>query len=180
MNKDLQGHMSDAKSRSETYARLAQVFRYPEEGVVGVLTGAEYIDAFDRAVSKQACSLRGHTYMSDVHPTAVYEELLRFYQFFGLARAADALLPDHLVVELEFMQFLCGLEHQATARGESIQALMRAQRDFLQRHLSVIARGMRANLHSDSSACQAVVELCNEIIDSDLQRLQEAVGVEAA
>ncbi len=64
----------------------------------------------------------------------VMEEVLRFYEHFGLTpdpRSNE--LPDHLVAELEFMHFLCHREAIAPASGA--EPYRRAQRDYLQRQL---------------------------------------------
>jgi nitrate reductase assembly molybdenum cofactor insertion protein NarJ len=52
--------------------------------------------------------------------SALFDELVRFYAHFGLAREECAELPDHLGVELEFMHFSCWLEHGASARGDDL------------------------------------------------------------
>jgi len=59
------------------------------------------------------------------------EELVRFYNFFGL-RLRPGHLPDHITVLLEFMQRLAAAE---AASGADASSLRRAQRDFLARHL---------------------------------------------
>ena len=42
--------------------------------------------------------------------------------------------PDHLVTELEFLHFLSFQEVQLGAAGEDVGGLLRAQRDFIERH----------------------------------------------
>lgn len=75
----------------------------------------------------------------------VMEEVLRFYEHFGLApdpRSNE--LPDHLVSELEFMHFLCHREAVAPASGAS--PYRRAQRDYLARQLGRWAPQLHARL----------------------------------
>lgn len=108
-----------------------------------MLPSAEYTEAFDPAASPVACSLREYYYNKDIHPTSLNEELLRFYHFFGLQRSEQALMPDHMAVQLEFMQFLNLHEASARRRGEEVISLQRAQRDFLQRHTAILARVLK-------------------------------------
>jgi DMSO reductase family type II enzyme chaperone len=62
------------------------------------------------------------------------EELLRFYNFFGLS-LAQGTMPDHLSAELEFMYFLTFGEAEAIREGGDRGSYLRAERDFLERHL---------------------------------------------
>lgn len=63
------------------------------------------------------------------------EEALRFYRFFGL-KVDDGTheLPDHVTVELEFMQIMAFTEGMARARDMDAVPFLRAERDFLERH----------------------------------------------
>jgi DMSO reductase family type II enzyme chaperone len=131
--------VSDAAARSAAWRRLAEAFRYPVRGRDGA--GADFLAAFEPAVSREAGSLHEAAYASEDR-SALFEELLRFYGHFGLAREERAELPDHITVELEFMHFLCWLEHAALARGENVSGLRRAERDFLGRHLRRLATGL--------------------------------------
>ncbi len=61
------------------------------------------------------------------------ETLVRFYNFFGV-QTEQGLMPDHVTVQLEFMQYLAESESEATnARVRS--SFVRAQADFLDGHL---------------------------------------------
>ena len=62
-------------------------------------------------------------------------ELVRFYNYFGL-RITPGLMPDHVTVELEFMHYLAHQEAQAWQSGDDRESYLRAQRDFLERHLN--------------------------------------------
>lgn len=168
--------IGEPAQRSELYKALAFVFRYPHDGQHSVLSGAQFTQVFDPAVSKNAVSLREASYAKHVHPTALYEELLRFYAFFGLGRADQADMPDSLCVELEFMHFLAELEKNALASGESIEPIQRAQYDFLGRHLSVLAGGMRARGHREIPEAMEMIEACSDLVLNDLARLSERFG----
>src|SRR3972149_6534796 len=68
---------------------------------------------------------------------AVMEEATRFYHHFGLSLGGQSReLPDHLTTELEFMHFLTFREVAALENGQDRGPYVRAERDFLQRHLS--------------------------------------------
>lgn len=169
--------VSTANARSMTYGRLAQAFKYPEKGQPSLLSALEYTEAFDPAASELACSLREYSYASDTHSTALNEELLRFYHYFGLNRSSEALMPDHISVELEFMQFLAVLEVNAAGRGDSVVSIQKAQRDFILRHLKVLVDGISSAYRAESPAGRALVEMTSEVVDTVLQYLCEEVGL---
>lgn len=77
----------------------------------------------------------------------ILEDLLRFYHYFGLRlneRQRD--FPDSFVTELEFMGYLVQLERLAAERGADVCSLRRAQRDFLDRHLTLWAERLSDRL----------------------------------
>lgn len=127
--------------RSAAWRRFAEAFRYPVRSTDGA--GADYHAAFEPALSREAGSLHEAAYAGEDR-SALFEELIRFYGHFGLVREERAELPDHVTVELEFMHFLCWLEHRASERGEDASGVRRAERDFLARHVLRLARGLAA------------------------------------
>jgi DMSO reductase family type II enzyme chaperone len=155
-------------ARSMAWRRLAEAFRYPVRSSDGA--GADYHAAFDPAVSQEAGSLHEAAYASEDR-SALLEELLRFYRHFGLARDERAELPDHLEVELEFMHFLCWLEHAASARGEDVAGLRRAQRDFLARHLQRLAAGLAARCAEAPARFAALARMLAEHVEEELGEL---------
>ena len=78
------------------------------------------------------CPLFGGLYDRD--RMRVMEELIRFYNYFGLG-LAQGQLPDHITVELEFMHYLTHKEAEAHQNGGDQESFRRAQKDFLDRHL---------------------------------------------
>lgn len=63
------------------------------------------------------------------------EELVRYYDFFGLSLPDDRQVrPDHLSTQLEFLHFLAFYEAQAGDDPQAAAALARAQCDFIGRH----------------------------------------------
>jgi DMSO reductase family type II enzyme chaperone len=104
-----------------------------DPGVAGGDLEAEYIRLFDVGAGGPPCPLYGGVYQGDRMRTM--EEAARFYHFFGL-RLAPPLreLPDHLSTELEFMHYLTYREAEARQGGADPASLLRAERDFLERH----------------------------------------------
>lgn len=63
------------------------------------------------------------------------DEVVRFYEYFGLATSAEARPIDHLVTECDFMQYTTYKEAVATS-DRLRTSYRRAQLDFLDRHLT--------------------------------------------
>jgi DMSO reductase family type II enzyme chaperone len=95
---------------------------------------AEYIRLFDVGPAGPPCPLYGGLYIGD--RMKVMEDATRFYNFFSL-RVSQQLreLPDHITTELEFLHYLTFREAEARQHGLDASPLLRAQRDFLARHL---------------------------------------------
>lgn len=163
---------TDAAGRSGLYAALARSFTY-EGAIDGPLriNGYAFNEAFDPSVNEAACSLREGTYAGG-DQSALFEELMRFYNFFGLGRNEQGEMPDHICVELEFMHFLNYQESQVGDDVTALESLHRAQRDFVERHLMRLVRGIRTRLQSDNPACIELVSMVETFVNSDLARLQ--------
>ena len=96
---------------------------------------SEYIRLFDVGVPRPPCALYGGLYLGSRR--TVMEEVTRFYHHFGLSLGGESReLPDHITTELEFMHFLTFQEVSALQKGQDRRPFLRAQRDFLQRHLA--------------------------------------------
>ena len=130
--------------RSAVYGAFAAAFRSGDGGVdvldESVLpspphdAAKAYTEGFDPAVSKRAASLHASTHVNR-EQTDLYQELIRWYDHFGLERRDGGELPDHLSVMLEFMQFLTYQEHANASDAQAVQTLHTAQADFINRHL---------------------------------------------
>ncbi len=93
---------------------------------------AEYTRLFEvGAMGGPPCPLFGGLYDRD--RMRVMEELIRFYNYFGLS-LVQGQLPDHITVELEFMHYLTHREAEAQQNGGDQGSYQRAQKDFLDRH----------------------------------------------
>lgn len=94
---------------------------------------AEFTRLFEAGVDGPECPLNGTRYRGGTMESL--EELVRFYDFFGLSLDQSTQVePDHLVTELEFLHFLAFQDAQLAAAGEDATGLRRAQRDFIERH----------------------------------------------
>lgn len=161
-----------AARRSAIYRVLADAFTYRgAKSSAFAISGIDYTTAFDPSMSADACSLRGLPYTQEAQ-SSLFEELTRFYEFFGLKRDESAEMPDHVSVELEFMHFLTHLESNVADRPEALASVRRAQRDYLRRHLSRLIEGIRRDLKSENASCVELVETAYEFIESDVKHAE--------
>lgn len=95
---------------------------------------SEYIRLFDVGAAGPPCPLYGGVYIGD--RMKVMEDATRFYNFFHLHLSPQMReLPDHITTELEFLHYLTFREAEAHQHGADSASLLRAERDFLARHL---------------------------------------------
>ena len=95
---------------------------------------SEYIRLFDVGAAGPPCPLYGGVYVGD--RMKVMEDATRFYNFFNLRLSPQMReLPDHITTELEFLHYLTFREAEARQAGLDPSPLLRAERDFLERHL---------------------------------------------
>jgi DMSO reductase family type II enzyme chaperone len=151
-------------------------FQTPTETLVPKGMAKEDISVFFTTcfeAGHQAVSLREIAY-STLTETALLEDLLRFYQHFGLELSGGALreLPDSLPVELEFLHYLSYLEANArrTPSGNNnVAALQRAQRDFIDRHPGNWIRPFMLRLKSvpDNGFYASVADLLARFLESE-------------
>ena len=136
---------------------------------------SEFIRVFEvGARGNAACPLFSGQYGRD--RLRVMEELVRFYNFFGL-RISPGTMPDHVTVELEFMHFLAFKEAEARDAGGDIDSYVRAQRDFLQRQLvnwwpllaAAVKRQRPLPFH------RSLVALAGRFFDAERTHLQRAL-----
>lgn len=93
----------------------------------------EFTRLFAAGENGPCCPLEGRCY-GDAGMEAT-EELVRFYDFFGLSLSEGRREePDHLLTELEFLHYLTYQEAGLAMAGESVESVLRAQRDFITRH----------------------------------------------
>lgn len=139
---------------------------------------AAYICAFVTDLPSPSVSLYEGSYSMSGEKPALLLELKGFYRNFGLSMAAnDNDLEDALAAELEFMQFLTA--KQAVAETGALDPLpyLRAQKDFLERHLTVwlpaLAAEIERKLKLPFFATLAV--LASDFVSQDAQQLATMV-----
>ena len=161
--------MKSAAERSAAYRTLAEAFTYTRAGTGPFgISGADYNDAFDPSLSPQACSLRERAHAQE-DQSSIFEELMRFYEFFGLKRDTNAEMPDHLGVELESMHFLTHLEDKVADQPLDLASVRRAQHDFLTRHLARLVRGVHTKLKTSNRQCSELVETTLDFINAEIK-----------
>ncbi len=97
---------------------------------------AEYIALFETATGAPAVSLYSGENAPGSDRTAQLEEVVRFYNHFGLTSEEPLPeMPDHLSVVLEFLHVLAAREGQVLATGDDPAPYRRAAADFLDRHV---------------------------------------------
>jgi len=138
-----------------------------------------YIAFFDVGFKGPACPLYEGSFRNDRGRKAVMEDLLRFYHHFGI-KLSDSVreLPDYLGAELEFMHYLSFIETGIRARGaegDGTQDLMRAQRDFLERHLAAWAPDLarRAEKRGAPYCYCPLLSFLSAFVRADLMHLKE-------
>jgi len=133
-------------SRELHAAAVSLPFSIPAAEVLGEVEGnggadhaadleVRYTSLFDNCEGKPALSLHEKDY-SKKYAKTIWEDLIRFYEHFGLAYDLNKTgeWPDHLVIELEFLHYLTFLE---TGCSEAqLPEYVAAQSDFLERHLA--------------------------------------------
>jgi DMSO reductase family type II enzyme chaperone len=138
---------------------------------------SEYIRLFDVGAAGPPCPLYGGVYGGD--RMKVMEDAVRFYNFFAL-RLAPTLheLPDHVTTELEFLHYLTFREAEAHEQGVDPASLLRAERDFLARHLCRWVPKLRARLAKQTTCAffPALVQFAEAFFAADRAYAASIVG----
>lgn len=147
---------------------------------------AQYLACFEVGVKGPPCPLYEGAFRKDRGRKAIMEELLRFYDYFGLRMSEQVReLPDLLAAELEFMHYLAFLEAKALEDRENGSFdrpdLLRAQRDFLARHLAAwtpqLAR--TAEARGAPEVYRKLLHFLSALVSAELNYLEkEIVGCE--
>ena len=152
---------------------------------------ADFAGTFDVGTPDPPCPPYEGVYLKGVERTGHLIRLSEFYKHFGLKMSQEEgkrELADHLCVELQFLHFLAFKEAQAgdEQQGELLQGYLRAQRDFLERHLVGWLPAFQARLEARCPAPVYVLlgELLTRITALDLDYLnaclREATPVDEA
>jgi DMSO reductase family type II enzyme chaperone len=106
------------------------------------------------------CPLHEGHYTRDRGQTL--QHLIRFYNYFGF-RTIECVMPDHLPVQLEFMSELCRIADESEDPGA-----LRAQRDFIRRHLSWVENlRVRVNRSHPPPFYRSLIDVTARLIAAD-------------
>ncbi len=155
----LAGVSAGRAARCDLYRLFAQAFRHPSDEMAELVAELQqavaghpnpvaspiiampplaelsqrYTQLFEASNGRSAISLHESDFVSKTRAT-VWEDIVRFYEHFGLNYNGQSirLWPDHLALELECLHYLVFLESGMRTDAEP---LLRAERDFIDRHL---------------------------------------------
>jgi DMSO reductase family type II enzyme chaperone len=133
-----------------------------------------YVSTFEVGPGRPFCPLYEGSHRNG--RMKIMEELVRFYEHFGLKIAAGD-HPDHISAELEFMHYMAFKEAAAVAHQDAVSDIRLAQRDFLERHLCKWVPRLRRRLAgaSDQPAFYtSAFEIADEFCRRDVAWLQQA------
>jgi DMSO reductase family type II enzyme chaperone len=138
-----------------------------------------YISAFETNMPEPSVSLYEGSHHLQGNKSGLLLELKSFYRAFGLTIAdSENDLEDALTAELEFMQFLTAKQAQAEEGALDKSPYLRAQRDFLQRHLAAWLPVLEAEAESKLKHpfYRALTVLTNSFVAVDVQALERDVA----
>lgn len=144
---------------------------------------AAYISAFETNMPEPSVSLYEGSHHLQGNKSGLLLELKSFYRAFGLTIAdSENDLEDALTAELEFMQFLTAKQAQAEGGTLDRSPYVRAQRDFLQRHLAawLPALDVEAESKLKHPFYRALTTLANDFVAFDVKAIERDVGSLAA
>lgn len=140
---------------------------------------AAYISAFETNMPEPSVSLYEGSHHLHGNKPELLLELKSFYRAFGLTMAeSENDLEDSLTAELEFMQFLTAKQAQAEDGMLDKSPYLRAQKDFLQRHLSAWLPPLQTEAESKlkNPFYQALITLANHFVALDVKVVERDVA----
>lgn len=180
---------SNTGALASRYLAMAHIFSYPnpeawqrlaEHGLVDPALAredleADYLAAFEVGRGTAAVPLFEGMHRGDMGREGILEDLLRFYEYFGVRLNESNLeYPDHLVTEIEFLAWLC-MQEQAAERDERDAApFRRAARDFLERHLAAWLPAFLQRLEVTGTAYAEIGAALGELVDHHRRQLENA------
>ena len=141
---------------------------------------AAYISAFETNMPEPSVSLYEGSHHLQGNKPALLLELKGFYRNFGLTMAdSENDLEDSLSAELEFMQFLTAKQAQAEDGSLDKSPYLRAQRDFLERHLAAWLPALLVDAEGKLKYpfYRAIALLANDFVALDLNAVRREVSV---
>ena len=134
-----------------------------------------YLSAFETNMPEPSLSLYEGSHHLQGNKPGLLLELKGFYRTFGLSMAdSENDLEDALTAELEFMQFLTAKQAQAEEGALDKSPYLRAQRDFLQRHLAIWLPALQAEAEGKLKYpfYRALTVLANNFVASDVKAVE--------
>ena len=168
------GNDGQAHESALCYQHFAELFTYPTtaqlQGKELAQRQADYLHNFDCAVNGKGCSLNASDHKCPDR-NALFEELLRFYNYYGLSRNERGEQPDHLSMELQFMHFLSTYESECRADARQTEDLRRAQKEFIDRFLFPFCTGIKHKLTDEKTFYAQLCGQLHNFLLSESQRL---------
>lgn len=140
---------------------------------------SSYLSAFETNMPEPSLSLYEGSHHLQGNKPGLLLELKGFYRTFGLTMAdSENDLEDALTAELEFMQFLTAKQAQAEEGALDKSPYLRAQRDFLQRHLAVWLPALQAEAEGKLKHpfYRALTALANDFVAFDVKAVARDVA----
>ncbi|CAA7620504.1 molecular chaperone TorD family protein [Magnetospirillum sp. UT-4] len=155
-----------SRAASPALAEIAAQWSGAFQGVERRELESQYLAAFELDLPASPVSLYEGSYGGGSDRAQVLLEVKAFYQHFGLSMPAEMReAEDHLAAELEFMQFLTAKQALAESEGADAGPYLRAQRDFLSRHLARwLPRFTAATANLDSDFYRSLAWLANGFV----------------
>lgn len=137
---------------------------------------SEFLNLFEVGAGGPPCPLFGGVWAGD--RMAVIEEVVRFYNYFGLKSSEERRIPpDHLATELEFLHYLTYRE--AASPMETLAVPYRhAQLDFIERQPGRWLPKFSEKLAKLGPAryFTSLVALVSKLLESDRNLLKQEAG----
>ena len=130
-----------------------------------------FMAAFDPAISKGAVSLHASAHL-ERDQTDLYQEMIRWYDHFGLKRRDGGELPDHLSIMLEFLQFVTAQEHANAKDAAAVTSLHSAQVDFIERQVMPLVETVIGKLETDEPRYHALPRALRAFLEDELAALK--------
>jgi len=131
-----------------------------------------FMAAFDPAISKHGVSLHASAHL-ERDQTDLYQELIRWYDHFGLKRRDGGELPDHLSIMLEFLQFITAQEHANTTDADVVTSLHAAQADFIARQVMPLVETVISKLETEEPRYHALPRALRAFLEDEIGALKQ-------
>lgn len=138
-----------------------------------------YFSAFETNLPDPSVSLYEGSYLKSGGRPLLLLELKGFFSNFGLEMGKHANdFEDTLPAELEFMQFLTAKQAQAEGGAIELAPYLKAQKDFLERHLEVWLPALCAEIEKSVKPAyyRALAKFMAEFVRRDIEEVRRDVA----